>query len=112
MRLRQRTRTYSIAMGAVNLGVALFLGLLSRINEMTGAQSMIVSVTGPILTVAFAVVTIGWFVDALRPGELGDVLPGIRPRNDDEEHADDAGDPDKRPDRALGWFAHGRDRRA
>ena len=80
MKLRERTRAYSFAMALLNAGVAAFLFYLSRISVSSGVGGALISSLGPALTVVFALVTVGWLVDAARPGELGDVLPKLRPR--------------------------------
>ena len=93
MTLRKRTRAYSLAMAALNLGVAGFLFYLSRLTvSATGALPVVIvallAVVSSLLTVFFAVVTIGWLVDSLRPGELGEVLPKVRPRPRPESDRD------------------------
>ena len=80
MKLRERTRAYSLAMAVLNAGVATFLFYLSRLGVTTGVGGALTATLGPALTVVFMLVAIGWLVDTVRPNELGDVLPKIRPR--------------------------------
>lgn len=84
MKLRERTRAYSLTMAALNLCVAGFLFYLSRLAASSALDglavvSVLVAVLGSLLTLLFVVVTIGWLVDSVRPSDLGDVLPRIRP---------------------------------
>ena len=79
MKLRERTRAYSLTMAVLNAGVAAFLFFLSRLNVSSSDPMWLVVLLGPPLTVLFVLVTIGWLVDSVRPSELGDILPKIRP---------------------------------
>ncbi len=64
------SRYYSVGMGAGNLLATLLLFALSRINAIYGWPNWFVSFLGPAATVVFCVISVMWFLDALRPGYL------------------------------------------
>ena len=89
-------------MAALNLGVAGFLFYLARLTvSATGTLPVVIvammAVVSSLLTVFFAVVTIGWLVDSLRPGDLGEALPKVRPRPRPEPEPDAEARPRPKP---------------
>lgn len=74
------SRGYSLAMGAVNLLGTLSLLALSRVNALYDWPNAIVSLCGPVSTLGFGLITIAWFLDALRPGVFRRYLPGSSER--------------------------------
>ncbi|MGI9293906.1 MAG: hypothetical protein ACR2PS_07970 [Pseudomonadales bacterium] len=70
------TRCYSLTMGTLNGTVTFFLFLMSRVNADAGWPNLLVSFVGPAATIAFLLITIAWFLDALRPGAMRAFVPG------------------------------------
>ena len=67
-------------MGAINLVGTLLLFTLSRVNALHDWPNVVVSVCGPVSTLAFGLIAIAWFLDALRPGVFRRYLPGSSER--------------------------------